>query len=161
MDKRDGDAGERLLFELLIRACRAHRRVVDRQFACLGIYGGQHHMLMYLAHLGGSAAQSDLNRGMDVSAATTANMLKRLEAGGYITREAQASDGRRNTVTLTDAGREVVDKSHRMFDRTDQAMFSGLTEEALDSLRESLTQINANLRRLEEQLDAADAAGKE
>ena len=148
-----GGAADRPLFDLMIRACRSHRRILEKRLADLGIHGGQHHMLMYLAFRGGAALQSELTRGMDVSAATTANMLKRLEAGGYISRSAQKGDTRRNEVTLTDRGRCVVAESRRLFDETDKAMFSGIDGNTLSVMKSGLEQVNQNLRRLEDGLN--------
>ena len=68
--------------ELLIRIGRTHKRVVERQIGELGIHGGQHHMLMLLSKLGKCPEQSELARRMDISPASAATMLKRLEGGG-------------------------------------------------------------------------------
>ena len=93
-EKKAGERRQPSPMELILRVSRTHKRLVDRRIAELGIHGGQHHMLMMLSRLGQMPAQNELARRMDISPASAANMLKRLETGGYIRRWAGSSDGR-------------------------------------------------------------------
>ena len=138
--------------DLILRASRTHKRLVERRIAELGIHGGQHHMLMMLSFLGQIPAQNELARRMDISPASAANMLKRLEAGGYIERRAGVSDGRRNEVRITGKGADVVERSKRIFEEVDSRMFEGFTDEETERLRAALERVHGNLRRMEDEI---------
>ncbi|MEZ5093773.1 MarR family winged helix-turn-helix transcriptional regulator [Nocardioides sp.] len=51
---------------------------------------------------------ADLARHLGVTSAASSGIVDRLVARGHVTREADASDGRRTRVVLTDSGREEV-----------------------------------------------------
>lgn len=65
-----------------------------------------------LFHLGeqGPASISELKKIVSRSQSSTSAMVDQLEARGFVTRERSSEDGRRRDVTLTDAGRAVVDQ---------------------------------------------------
>lgn len=142
--------------ELILRVSRTHKRVIERRIGELGIHGGQHHMLMMLSHLGQIPAQNELAHRMDISPASAANMLKRLESGGYIERRAGVSDGRRNEVSITEKGGEVVEQSRRIFEDVDRRMFEGFDSEETERLRAALERIQSNLRGMEEEIGGQD-----
>ena len=147
------DSGQRpTSLELLIRVGRTHKRVVDRQISELGIHGSQHHVLMALSQLGQFPTQSELARRMDVSPASAATMLKRLEGGGYIERRAHSSDGRCNEVRITEKGNQVIDQSVRIFENVDRRMYEGIGEDERAQLRASLGKLLENLRGIEEEI---------
>ena len=137
--------------ELILRAARTHRRILDRRIGELGIHGGQHRMLMMLSNMGQFPAQRELARRMDITAATAANMLKRLEVGGYIERSVRTSDGRCNEVKISEKGNQVVEQSKRIFEGVDSRMFEGFEEEELEQLRCALERVHQNLRKMEDE----------
>ena len=128
-EKRDDNSRITRNVELILRTARTHRRIIDRRISELGIHGGQHRMLMMLSNMGRFPAQSELARRMDITAATAANMLKRLESGGYIERSVRTSDGRCNEVKISEKGNRVVEQSKRIFEGVDSRMFEGFREE--------------------------------
>ena len=152
MSEQKGGQRPRSSVELILRVSRTHKRVVERRIGELGIHGGQHHMLMMLSHLGQIPAQNELARRMDISPASAANMLKRLETGGYIERRAGLSDGRRNEVRITEKGAEMVERSKRIFGDVERRMFEGFSGEEMERLRLALEQVQANLRGLEDEI---------
>ena len=148
------DAGQRTrpVFEQIVRISRTHKRVVERQIAELGIHGGQHRMLMMLSWMGQSPAQNELARRMDISPASAANMLKRLESGGYIERRARSSDGRCNEVSITEKGQRVVEQSVHIFEGVDRRMFEDIDPQERARLHASLEKVLGNLRKIEEEI---------
>lgn len=56
---------------------------------------------------------SELSRSMGVSSARIAALLKHLEQKGWISRSADEHDERRVNVSLTDAGRELINRRRR------------------------------------------------
>ncbi len=53
--------------------------------------------------------QTDLVRATGIDRSTLADMIARMISKGYLARERSATDGRANTVRLTDVGRSVLD----------------------------------------------------
>ncbi len=127
-----------------------HHRVMERRMTELNVHRGQHRLLMHLAHDRTLRAQSELAKRLDVSGATVANMLKRLEENGFITRSTGNADSRCNEVSITPAGHEVVERSHAIFQQVEDGMFEGFSEEELDMLGSYLTRIRDNLRKQEQ-----------
>ena len=72
-------------------------------------------------------SQRDVARTLRLSPATVAVSLKTLERDGYVERSADERDQRRNRVTLTDKGREAVEKCAESFRAVDERMLSGFT----------------------------------
>ena len=85
--------------------------------------------------------QRDLAERMGVDASAMSGIVNDLVARGLVTREADADDGRCNRVTITDAGRRVMDEvtanpatAPEMFAALDEAQLQQLAE-LLDLLR--------------------------
>ena len=133
----------------IVRVGRGHRKIIEREITNLGIHPSQHHILMYLAKQGAST-QSSIAQAMEVSAATIAVSLKKLEKGKYIKKKSSSEDSRVNFISLTEKGEEVVNLSQRLFEQTDEAMFRGLTEDEKEQIHGYLERIIQNLRVLEE-----------
>ena len=54
--------------------------------------------------------------------------IKKLEDGGYISRESFENDNRFNQITLTQKGKTIVEKSQDFFAKADYAMFKDFSE---------------------------------
>lgn len=133
----------------IVRVGRGHRKIIEREITNLGIHPSQHHILMYLAR-NGASTQCSIAQAMEVSAATIAVSLKKLEKGKYIEKKNNPEDCRVNLISLTERGEEVVNLSQRLFEQTDEATFCGLTEEEKEQFHGYLERIIQNLRALEE-----------
>ena len=133
----------------IIRIGRGHRRLIENKIAELGIHPSQHHLLMYLAK-NGPSTQCSIAQAMEISAATVAVSLKKLEKGKYIEKKTCPQDNRVNFISLTEKGEEVVRKSQELFDETDKEMFQGLTEEERTRFHEVLEHIIQNIKTMEE-----------
>jgi DNA-binding MarR family transcriptional regulator len=99
-----------------------------------------------------NASQIDIARQMDVTAATIAVSLKKLEKEGYINREKDESDSRFNKITVTEKGDRVVKRSREIFELTDQKVLDGFTEEEKHTLLVLLQKLVANLTRMEDEI---------
>ena len=134
---------------------RMHRTAADSRMSALGIHRNQHTILMELARAertpGAKAlVQRDLAQRFGISAAAIAMMLKKMEAEGYIRRVMSQDDNRFNELYLTDYGREILSRSHRIFDELDRQTYQGLTEEELDVMMRCLARMQENLRAMPE-----------
>lgn len=81
--------------------------------------GGEMAVMRALMLAGGSLTPSELADRAWVSSARIANILRALEAKGWIVREHSTTDRRRVHVTVTDKGRQGVETKRReLEDRT-------------------------------------------
>lgn len=134
----------------LINFAMKHRRIMQSYLDETGVYQAQHRLLMTIS-LNPNASQIELARMLDVSAATVAVSLKKLEKDGYINRDKDDDDNRFNIITITEKGNQVVEKSKEIFEATDRKVLEGFTEEEKQTLFLLLQKLNANLARMEEE----------
>jgi len=97
-------------------------------------------------------SQNDIARSMDVSAATIAVALKKLEKKGYISRHTDEGDNRFNKITITEKGNRVVEQSKRIFEIADRKVLDGFTDEDKHALAVLLQKLNDNLDKMEEEI---------
>lgn len=116
-----------------------------------GVYHAQHRLLMEIHH-SRNASQKDIARSMDVSAATIAVSLKKLEKEGYINKVMDEGDNRLNQISITEKGNRVVEQSKHIFESTDRKVFEGFTEEEKSALSVLLHKLDTNLDRMEDEI---------
>jgi DNA-binding MarR family transcriptional regulator len=150
MEKDCDPTSNRKIIRQLIHFAMKYRTIMQKYLDVTGVYHAQHRLLMEIAR-NPDASQNDLARIMDVSAATVAVSLKKLEKGGYIRRKTDEGDNRLNKITLTVKGNEVVERSKRIFDETERKVLAGFTEEEKRALLHLLQKLNANLLKMEEE----------
>ena len=134
--------------DVLIHTMRLHHRVVERRLDGMGVHHSQHRMLMRLSDLGRSVSQCELADAMDVSPACVARMLKPLNAAGLV-EKADGSDGRRNEISVSPAGMQLVEDSRAVFRQIGEQMFEGLTDNELKTLGLLLDRLKANLSNMD------------
>ena len=132
-----------------LRITREHRKVFEKSISSLEIHPSQHHFLMHIS-LNGACTQNSIAEAMNISAATVAVSLKKLEKGGYIEKRISPEDNRSNLIALTEKGEDVVTKSKLLFEEIDRKMFESITEEQQEQLHKYMEQIINNLTSLEE-----------
>ena len=96
-------------------------------FAQAGLHPGQPPLLEYIRDHPG-CTQKEAADELDVTPASAAASLKRLEKAGLVARQMDSRDARRNRLTLTPEGQEKLEANRRAFDALDKQMLSGLTE---------------------------------
>ena len=128
-----------------------HRKIMQSNLDQTGVYQSQHRLLMKISH-NQNVSQKDLAGFMEVSAATIAVSLKKLEKGGYIKKEMDQGDNRLNQITITEKGKKVVEQSEQIFSSTDREVFEGFTEEEMDTLSFLLKKLDANLAKMEDEM---------
>lgn len=133
------------LVKLYLKIGRLHRDILDKEVRQTGVYRSQHHILMYLAS-NPDASQKEIARFQEVSTATIAVSLKKLEKAGYIKREVDQADNRCNRIQLTEKGEKIVTQSHEIFYRVEDEMFRGFDEGELLVLEEYFRRIYQNMK---------------
>lgn len=131
------------MFYKMIQVDRLHRSIFEKMHSAFGIHRSQHRLLMYISKMDTCPSQKDIAEHFEISPAAVAVSLKKLEDTGYIQRESTEKDSRFNSITLTDKGKEIVEKSLDFFSESDRAMFEDFSEtdyENLDSCLEKMAE---------------------
>lgn len=128
------------------RVTRLQRSVIECQIHETGVYRSQHQILMYVSD-SPNASQKDIAARCDVSAATIAVSLKKLEKGGYIRRIVDEKDNRFNQICLTEKGKKVVADSVKIFSHMESRMFEGFSDEDYRVMGRLLEKMYENLKR--------------
>ena len=139
--------------ELLSRQInQAHRAAVQAQLAAAGLNEIGHPMLLsILKSTSGSPseqcfAQRELAEFLHITPAAVTNSLKSLEKGGYIIREPEPNDARRNRVQLTEKGSRAVTGCEQAFVQVTEQMLVGFTQEEQAQLLSFRRRMLQNLR---------------
>lgn len=139
-------------FRKLVITCRLHKRIVEREINQLGLHGSQHHLLMHLANHE-TVTQKELASQLKVSPASVAVSIKKLESEGYITKEMDREDNRFNKITITEKGKNMVEKSRQVVVKIDEAAFEGFSEQEVGWLSSMVERIYQNLENIPEGFD--------
>ncbi len=129
----------------LVKINRKHRQLIDSQVAEIGIHRTGHRILMHLARSGNLPSQKQLAEHFEVTPAAITGSLQRLEGDGYIERKL-GSDNRFNEITITDKGREVVEKTRARFSAVDDSLFVGFSEDEIKEFSAYLERILENMK---------------
>lgn len=151
---------EMRLIDKYLRIARRHRVVMERRLNSTGVYRSQHRILMFISD-NPNISQKELARMTEVSTATIAVSLKKLEKGGYIKRVVDEKDNRYNQLCITEKGKAVIEESHQIFREVDKAMFEGLSEEEYQTLEKLLDHVYGNLEEYEKKWNSHTAEREE
>ena len=135
-----------MVFHSLFRAHHnaAHARLTRQG---LGDVGSPRllHALRACQERGEKPSQRELADLLHVTPATIATSLKSLERNGYVVREIDPEDCRRNLISITPKAIEAMEETHKVFDWIDEAMFVGFTEEEVEQLNQYHLRMLQNL----------------
>ena len=129
---------------------QAHRKAVDAELSRRGLREVGHPMLMtilqsYERNSECCQAQCELAQQLHISPAAVATSLKSLEKSGYIRREPEERDARRNRVLLTEQGRRAVEGCQEAFRAVADRMLDGFSPEEQELLRQFRERMLNNL----------------
>lgn len=108
------------------------------------IGSGQYIFLMSIA-FHQPITQKALSERLLIDKTTTAKAIAKLEAEGYVRREADPADNRYQLLFLTESGREVVPKVQEALSRVKRKTRKGITDEQYDLLNDLLKTVLSNL----------------
>ena len=134
---------EHELVHLLHIVDRNFKRSIDKKVESTGVYRSQHKLLIMLVRHP-DCSQTELAEKMEVSPAAIAVSLKKLEKGGFVSRQCHENDNRVNYVKVTEKGRKAIEVSIRYFQEIDEAMFADFTDEEIELLGGYLHRVIAN-----------------
>ncbi len=132
---------------------QAHRSAVQAELNAAGLQEVGHPLLLCILRSAGDRcpdgqiqAQRELAQMLDISPAAVATSLKSLEKNGYIHREPEPGDARRNRVRLTDKGQQAVDDCFACLQRVSRRMYAGFTTQEQTQLYNYYLRALDNLR---------------
>lgn len=117
---------------------------VHRALRDSDVYFGQPPILDALAN-SGVCTQNELAKTLNVSPASIAVSLRRMQKSGLIEKEADAEDLRRNFVRLTEKGKAQHAYIHDCFEEIDRKLYAGFTDAELEMLQSMLSRLCENL----------------
>ncbi len=129
----------------LMKINREHKRLIDSEVAEIGIHRTQHRILMYIARNGNLPSQKKLSEYFEVTPSAITGSLQKLESDGYIERKL-GEDNRFNEITITDKGRDVVERTREKFATVDDCLFRGFSDGEIIEFSEYLERILQNMK---------------
>ncbi|MDJ0363210.1 MarR family winged helix-turn-helix transcriptional regulator [Rhodococcus sp. H29-C3] len=111
---------------VFIRAALRVRQIYAEALSGVGLLPNQHAILSTLEELG-PCHQKELAKRVVVDQGDIVAYLDGLQTNGHVVRERDPIDRRRQIVTITDTGREVLAESDRVLDQVETDTFSALS----------------------------------
>ncbi len=139
---------------------RQHRRTMHRYFCSIGMFNGHPHMLFHLRRQPG-ITQKELAQHLEISPASVAISIRRLEAAGLVRREGDRKDGRVMHLYLTPAGEEMDTACSHGREFMMDALYQSLSEEELATLYTLLGKMTDNLQKAYASLPEPPSQGKD
>lgn len=110
----------------IFQLARNHKAYAARLLRQLDLYPGQEILLMELAEVE-QRSQAELVRTLMLDHSTVAKSLKRLQDAGLVTRRQSALDARSTIVSLTAAGRSLVERIDTAWNELERTTTSKLS----------------------------------
>ncbi len=129
---------------ILNDVARLLRVTYDRRIKCLGLTRSQWWVLTHLYRNDGTT-QSELADVLEIEKATLGRLLDRMEAKGWVRREADANDRRAKRVYLTEEVEPAMLTMRKIAAGVRRDALQGLSEEQQDLFLDTLLTIKANL----------------
>ena len=128
---------------------RGHRTNKDRHARRYA--PSQERILATLVKRDESIAQSELLELLNIRPSSLSELLGKMETKGYIERTTSEGDGRAVDVSITDAGRELLEEVREVHRRRDEELFGILTDEERVQLASILDKLSAHWKEISEE----------
>ena len=128
----------------LISTSLIHRYHITKSAQKAGLYYGQPMILDFIKE-NNFCTQKELADSLHISPASVATSIKRLEKSGFVKRSTDKNDVRKNRLSLTDDGLNILTEFRNICDETDKKMFKGFSEEECLLLCNYLQRLYNNL----------------
>ncbi|WP_349921413.1 transcriptional regulator SlyA [Aeromonas veronii] len=132
------------LAERLGRLHRLWRTVADLELAPLGLTHPRWTALWKLSRLGGHLGQKALAEALEIELPSLMRTLGQLEEQGLIERHCCNQDKRARIVTLTPAGKALLDHIEDRIMTIRQELLAGISQQELAQFEEIVHRISAN-----------------
>ena len=132
--------------DIMIKTDHMHKALIDSRMSALGIHRTQHRILMLLSRHDKLPSQKELADHLHITPAAVTIAIKKIEKDGYVVRTL-GHDNRFNELSITDKGRELVDRTKQIFCEADRSIFEGLTDDELDTYISCLEKLQENIKK--------------
>lgn len=136
-----------MLSKRVARLSLLFEQAMKAELADLGLTYAEFDVLAALRRAGGRLRPSELTRSLYLTSGGTSNVLQRLSAAGYVTREPDESDARGKQVRLTEDGEHITDKAMAASEEVHESVLAAVPEEAITAAAEALRPILSRTRR--------------
>ena len=116
--------------QLLVQVFRLRFHRIYALLTTLGLYPGQHHLLMQLGRLDG-ISQADLAKKLLIKPSTLTVMVGRMARIGLIVKKQDELDKRVLRIHLTEKGKNALVEAHLRMDQVEKETFQGFSEDEL------------------------------
>ena len=141
------DPNQQLEF-LLAELVRLQVRVYNTRFRATGLNQSQVAALVHLERID-QLSQSDLARRLGLRKAAAGTLIEGLEGKGLVERSRGQDDRRVQLVSITDAGRRVVEDVDHMAEQLGNDYRQGISRDERAQFVATLQRLRANLRVME------------
>ncbi len=152
------DPNQQLEF-LLAEVVRLQMRVYNQRFRATGLKQSQVTALIHLDRIE-ELSQTELADRLGMRKAATGTLIEGLEDKGLLERRRSQEDRRLQLVSITDAGRQVVDEVDHMAEELGTEYRRGITRSERRQLVSVLQRLRDNLRRVEAHLGIDGASDR-
>ncbi len=135
---------------------RLRYQTMHRYFLSIGMFNGNPFMLFHIRRRPG-ITQKELARSMEISPASVAISVKRLETAGLILRQRDEQDGRVIHLFLTPAGEKMDAACATGRDFMIDSLYRGLTTEEVTAFSALLYKVTQNLQDAMNRLPLSDS----
>ena len=120
------------------------RRYLQQQLDVLHLHPSQLPILEYI-NKHEECTQVEISEDLALTPAAITLATKRMQQEKLLEKRADENNLRRKRLRLTENGQKICQKSREIFDRFDQNMFRGMTEEDLKKFQSYLDRITINI----------------
>ncbi len=136
-----------MLSKRVARLSVLFEQAMKAELAGLGLTYAEFDVLAALRRAGGRLRPSELTRSLYLTSGGTSNVLQRLSAAGYVTREPDESDARGKQVSLTEDGNRVTEKAMAASVEVHESVLAAVPADAIKAAADALRPVVARTRR--------------
>jgi DNA-binding MarR family transcriptional regulator len=129
----------------LVKLCKGYFNYLNTQLSEVGLYEGQHNMLMIIWDNDG-IQQNELTKKLGIEPASVSKTVERMEAAGIIERCPDPEDARCNCIFLTARGRGLEEPVKRILADSEDHLLANMSIEERLLLRRLVLQMRENLK---------------
>jgi DNA-binding MarR family transcriptional regulator len=141
-----------------------HRRSADDTLAVMnevGLTMAQMVALMILQKMGTTMSVSSVAACIKLSPAAASHMVERLVVAGLVGRSEDPADRRQKRIAITNAGRELIQRTSEQRTREFTRILARLSAEAQSHLQRALARVVEELQNLPDREEVREIMGKE
>jgi DNA-binding MarR family transcriptional regulator len=157
----EGPSVSQQVFRSMLRNHGLMRRTMEPFFAAHGISGAQWGVLVTL-HMAGRSGkaglrQTELSERLVIRPPSVTTVIDRLERMGLVRRQAAVEDSRAKEVSLTAAGKELVERVLEKHGTKIREVLGGLSQQEQADLKRLLDRFSEHLEALAEKQEMSGA----